>query len=80
MPMLGTVWAWISATIGLAVLALVLLHGFEFGTWMDEAGPLPVSPPDFTFAFTAARLSVVLLIGGFIVGAIGIGERGHPRP
>lgn len=78
--MLGTVWACISATIGLALLAVVLLYAVEYGTWVDRAGPLPVAPPDFILPLTIGRLGVVLLVGGFIVGAMGIGERARRRP
>jgi hypothetical protein len=77
--MLGTVWGWITASIGLAVLPLLFVYGYEYGTWVDQAGPLNAAPPTFLLPFAIGGLGVVLVIGGFVVGATGMNERAESR-
>ncbi|BCW08333.1 hypothetical protein [Arthrobacter sp. NtRootA1] len=70
--MRGTVWAWASALIGAAILVLIFFYGTEYGTWVDEAGPLSVEPPTFILPFAIGGLGFVLLIGGVIAGSTGM--------
>ncbi len=79
MIMQGTIWGWISAAIGLAVLVLLFFYGIDYGTWVDEAGPLRSSPPAFILPFAVGGLGVVLSIGGFCVGVAGTVQRTLPR-
>jgi hypothetical protein len=78
-PMLGTVWGWVTASIGLAIVALLFVYGYEYGIWLDEVGPLTVAPPTFLLPFAIGGLGVVLLIGGFVVGVTEIIERAQSR-
>jgi hypothetical protein len=69
-----------SAATGLAVLVLLAFYCIEYGTWLDEAGPLRASPPTFILPFALGGLGVVLLIGGLIVGIAGTTQLAQPRP
>jgi hypothetical protein len=71
MLMRGTIWGWLTAAIGLAVLVLLVFYGTEYGTWVDEAGFLRPAPPTFDLPFAIGGLGVVLFIGGSVVGMTG---------
>lgn len=73
------IWGWVSSAIGLAVLVLLSVYGAQSGTWLDEAGPLRVSPPTFIIPFAIGGLGGILFLGGLIMGAVAAGERARQR-
>lgn len=73
------IWGWLTSAIGLAILVLLFVYGTQSGTWMDEVGPLPISPPTFVIPFAIGGLGLVLLCGGLIMGVLASGERAKQR-
>lgn len=49
------------------------------GTWADEGGQLPLSPPTIVIPFAIGGLELVLQIGGLVMGVLGVGERAKQR-
>lgn len=74
------IWGWLTAAIGMVVLVLLAFYGIEYGTWVDEAGPLQTAPPTFIIPFAIGGLGMVLLFGGFIVGAAATAQYSQSRP
>ncbi|MFD3448659.1 hypothetical protein ACFDTO_29090 [Microbacteriaceae bacterium 4G12] len=63
-----------SAVIGAAILVVLYLYGMEYGTWLDEAGPLAVAPPSFLLPFVLGALGLVLFVGGLVLTLAGPGS------
>jgi hypothetical protein len=75
--MSGRIWGGVSAGIGVVILAVLVVYGTEYGTWVDEAGPLDPGPPTFILPFVIGALGLVLLVGGSVIAIVG--ARGSAR-
>jgi hypothetical protein len=64
--MLGRIWSFVSAGIGLAIHVVLAMYGTEYGTWVDEAGRLDTPPPTFILPFVIGALALVLFVGGLV--------------
>lgn len=73
------IWGWLTSAIGLAVLILLFFYGMQSGTWLDEVGPLRLSPPTFVIPFAIGGLGLVLFLGGLVIGLVATGERVNQR-
>ncbi len=73
------IWGWISSALGLAILVLLFVYVMQSGTWLDEVGPLRLSPPTFMIPFAIGGLGLVLFLGGLIIGLAATGERARQR-
>ena len=60
-----------SAAIGGVILVLLVVYGTEYGTWVDEAGPLPLAPPTVVLPLIIGALAGMLLVGGVVVAIVG---------
>lgn len=69
--MVTRIWGAASAAIGGLIIVLLVVYGTEYGTWVDEAGPLPTAPPTVVLPFAIGALAAVLLVGGSIVAIVG---------
>ena len=69
--MLTRVWGAISAAIGGLILVLLVVYGIEYGTWIDEVGPLPIAPPTVVLPLIIGVLAGMLLLGGIVVAIVG---------
>ncbi|MBH0109974.1 hypothetical protein I6E81_07325 [Salinibacterium sp. NG22] len=70
--MRNRIWAVTSGLLGAAILVLLFFYGIEYGTWIDEAGPLTTSPPTFLLPFAIGGIAGILMIGGFAVSLSGL--------
>jgi hypothetical protein len=61
---MGRIWGWVSAGLGFAVLALILIEGIVLGTWVDEHGVIDM--PSSGLLFIAAGIGLILIVGGII--------------
>lgn len=69
--MVTRIWGATTAVIGGLILVLLVFYGTEYGTWVDEAGPLSTAPPTFILPFVIGAMAGVLLVGGTIVALVG---------
>ena len=72
--MRGRIWSSVSAAIGAAILVVLFLYGLQYGTWLDEVGPLAVAPPSFLLPFILGALGLVLFVGGLVLTLGGPGS------
>ena len=79
MIMREIIWGWLTSAIGLAVLILLFFYGMQSGTWLDEVGPLRLSPPTFVIPFAIGGLGLVLFLGGLVIGLVATGKRVNQR-
>ncbi len=81
--MLTRVWGATSAAVGGLVLVLLVVYGIEYGTWIDEVGPLPITPPTVVLPLIMGVLAGMLLLGGIVVARhpvrdCGVGRSPNP--
>lgn len=69
--MLTRVWGATSAAIGGMILVLLVVYGIAYGTWIDEVGPLPITPPTVVLPLIIGVLAGILLLGGIVVTIVG---------
>jgi hypothetical protein len=70
--MAARVWALATAIIGVLILVILAAFGTEYGTWVDEAGPLPTAPPTFVLPFLVGGLALVLVVGGLVSAVVSV--------
>ncbi|WP_314452169.1 hypothetical protein [uncultured Microbacterium sp.] len=71
--MSGKIWGFITAAIGLTTIVLLVLYGTEYGTWLDEIGPLidledAAAAPTIALPAAIGLLAIGQLVGGLAVG------------
>lgn len=75
-----SVWGWVSAAVGIAILGLLVAYGTEYGTWVDAAGMLPIPPPTFVIPFAIGGLALILVIGGLVSAFSALAARTRTDP
>ena len=82
--MLTRVWGATSAAIGGLIFVLLVVYGIQYATWVDEVGPLPITPPTVVLPLVIGVLARVLLLGGIVVTIVGPAQAqtstAAPRP
>ncbi|MCJ1708871.1 hypothetical protein [Microbacterium sp. VKM Ac-2923] len=71
----GKIWGFITAAIGLTIITLLVIFGTEYGTWLDEIGPLlslenAAAAPTIALPAAIGLLAIGQLVGGLAVGLI----------
>lgn len=65
--MMNRIWGAVTSVIGGLILVLLVVFGTAYGTWVDEAGQLPIAPPSLELLRLVGALGLLLLVGGLIV-------------
>ena len=72
--MRNRIWAVTTGLLGAAILVVLFFYGIQYGTWVDEAGPLNAAPPSFLLPFIVGGIAGVIMIGGFVVSLSGLND------
>lgn len=69
--MVTRIWAATSAVIGGMILIILVVDATQYGTWVDEAGPLPTAPHGLVLPLIIGALALVPVVGGIFMAMIG---------
>lgn len=81
--MRGIIWGLLTAAIGLTMIALLVVYGTQYGTWLDEIGSSldledQAAAPTILLPAIIGLLAIGLVVGGLAVGlTIPRGGRSH---
>lgn len=81
--MRGIIWGLLTAAIGLTMIALLVVYGTQYGTWLDEIGSSldledQAAAPTILLPAIIGLLAIGLVVGGLAVGlTIPCGGRSH---